>query len=153
MAGVACADMDGIVFPSEAWVADWTSRCNTSDTYRAAARGWDGVVGLEISEGGDGFLSRPLYIRLCAEDGCWSSCELGADPALAENATFRLKAPYLTWKRLVRQELEPLTAIITGRVRVEGRLSELLTWTESLRVMTRLAGQVNTTFGDEASDA
>lgn len=144
--------MDALVFPSEAWVADWTSRCNASVAYLTAARGWDGVVALEISPDGD-YPARPLYIQLSAEDGQWISYRFGPNSALAEHPSFLLSAPYLTWKQMVRQEIDPLRAIIWGTVRVQGRLSELLTWTESLRVMTRLAGQVDTAFGDEARGA
>lgn len=144
--------MDALVFPSEAWVAEWTRRCNASAAYLAAARGWDGVVAIEISPDGD-YPTRSLYVRLAAEDGRWGSHRFGPDPALAEQASFALRAPYPAWKRLVRQEMAPLPAIIRGAVRVDGRLSDLLTWTESLRVMTALAGQVDTAFGDEARGA
>ncbi len=140
--------MDALVFPSELWVADWTRRCNASAAYLTAARGWDGVVALEIGPEAD-YPPRPLYIQLCATDGQWSSYRFGPDPALAEHASFLLRAPYSTWKQVVRQQIAPLPTIIRGSIRVEGRLFELLTWTESLRVMTQLAGQVDTAFGDE----
>lgn len=140
--------MDALVFPSEEWVAAWTSQCNQSSAYLSAARGWDGVVTLRISPDGD-HRERPLYVQLTAQDGSWTSHQFGADPALADNPSFLLTAPYRTWKQLVRQEIDPVRAIMRGTVRVQGRLSELLTWSGSLRVMTELAGTVETAFEDE----
>lgn len=150
--GVACEAMDALVFPSEEWVAAWTSRCNASAAYLAAASGWDGVVALEIGPDDD-HLSEPLYVRLCAQDGQWTSFRFGPDRALAEHPSFLLTARYATWKQLVRQEIDPVRAIMRGTVRVQGRLSELFAWSDSLQVMTGLAGQVDTIFADRAPRA
>ncbi len=145
--------MDALAaFPSEAWVAAWTSRCNRSAEYLSAARGWHGVVALRIDPDED-HLESPLYVRLTARDGRWISHGFGTDPALAEHRSFLLTAPYRTWEQLVGQEIDPVRAIMGGTVRVQGRLSELLRWAGSLRVMTELAGQVDTTSGDGACGA
>jgi len=150
--GVASTSMDALVVPSEAWVAAWTSQCNQNAEYLSAARGWDGVVALRINPDGD-HLQRPYYVQLTARDGQWASHLGGADPALAEHPSFLLTAPYRTWKQLIRQEIDPVRAIMGGTVRVQGRLSELLRWSGSLRVMTELAGRVDTEFGDEVRHA
>lgn len=144
--------MDALVFPSEAWVAAWTSLCNDSPEYLVAARGWDGVVVLEISPDGDP-PERWFYVRLTAQEGRWTSHRVGADPELAGDPSFVLTAPHRTWKQLIRQEIDPVRAIMRGTVRVQGRLSELLTWSGSLRVMTEVAGQIDTAFNDEAHHA
>lgn len=136
------------MFPSPEWLTAWAGIANEDARFGQAGRGWKGAVGLVI-EPVAGVAEPPVYMRLDGFDGQWTAHALGSDAALLDGTLFTLSAAYLVWKRVIRQEIEPVRGVIQGQIRVHGHLSSLLRWTGSLRLMTELAGQLETTFADD----
>jgi putative sterol carrier protein len=90
-----------------------------------------------------------MFFRLEGADGQWSSFKIGADPGVAAGVLFTVQAPYATWKAVVRQQVHPLRGMIQGQLRVTGQLSSVLRWSKAFVVVTRVAGELDTTFEDE----
>jgi putative sterol carrier protein len=142
------------VFPSEQWVDAWVALANRTPEFEASGRGWEGAMGLVIEPDADAGLSEPIYVRLDGRHGKWLGSELGKDSSLVEGAVFVLRAPYPRWKDLIAQTIQPIRALLQGKVRVEGHLPVVLRWTTSLVILAELAGRIDTEFVDElASDS
>jgi putative sterol carrier protein len=137
------------LFPSEEWVEAWVVLANGSAEFKASGAGWEGAVGIVIDADPPSGVPEAVYIRLDGRDGKWRSHALGADPALLGGTAFVLRASYLSWKGLVRQELYPVKALLQGRIRIEGHLPVILRWITSIGVLARLAGDIDTDFVDE----
>jgi putative sterol carrier protein len=142
------------VFPSEQWVDALVALANRTPEFEASGRGWEGAVGLVIEPDADAGLSEPIYVRLDGRHGKWLGSELRNDSSLVEGAVFVLRAPYPHWKDLIRQKIQPIRALLQGKVRVEGHLPVILKWMKSVAVLAELAGRIDTEFVDElASDS
>jgi putative sterol carrier protein len=139
------------LFPSEEWVEAWVARANGSAEFNASGTGWVGAVGIVIEADPASRVPEAVYIRLDGRDGKWLSHAQGADRALLGATTFVLRAPYLSWKELVRQDLHPVKALLQGRIRIEGHLPVILRWITSIGVLARLAGEIDTEFVDEVA--
>lgn len=140
--------MADLVFPSAAWLGGWVEVCNDDEEFRRAGRGWAGTIGAVVGPD-ERYLASAVYLRLDGQEGQWTSHELTTSEAAVADATVTLTAPYGVWKIVIRQELDPLRAMIRGQVRVKGRLSVILGRVPAMRRMTRLAGTLPTLFPDE----
>jgi putative sterol carrier protein len=68
----------------------------------------------------------------------------------AVEAPFVLRGSYETWKAVMREGLDPVMAVATGRLALErGALTTLMLHTRSARLLVELARQVPTRFPDE----
>ena len=138
-----------MLFPTQEWFDEWVRVANADTRFRRAGEGWTGSVGLVV-RGARGVPARDFFVRLNGADGKWTEVSAGGDPALVNGGDFVLSANLDTWQGLVAQEIDPVRAVITGQVRVRGQLSALPAWTAALRVMTELAGGLDTAFDSTA---
>lgn len=135
-------------FLSSEWIDAWVARCNADGAFVAAGEGFYGVVVAVIDP--DHVRPGPRRIlRLEGTDGIWTRVQLGTGQDLANEPTFTLTAPYLTWKSVILGELDPIRGLVSGRLRVEGQLSTVLRWSEPFRLMVALADGLATTFAAE----
>jgi putative sterol carrier protein len=137
------------LFPSEEWVEAWVALANGSAEFEASGSGWEGAVGIVIEADPRAGVPETLYVRLEGRNGKWLSHALGTDSGILGTTVFVLRAPYLRWKELVRQDLHPIKGLLQGRIRIQGHLPVILRWITSIGVLARLAGEVDTEFVDE----
>lgn len=139
------------LFPSDEWVREWVELANGSAEFEASGAGWDGAVGAVVEADPKRGVPTTLYLRLDGREGKWLGHELGTSPAVVESAVFTLRAPYWRWKQLVGQDLNPLKAVLQGKLRVSGHAPAILRRVSSLTILMRLAGELETTFVDEVA--
>jgi putative sterol carrier protein len=139
------------LFPSEEWVEAWVTLANGSAEFEASGAGWEGTVGIVIEADPRSGVPETLYMRLDGRNGKWLAHALGTSSGILEGAVFVLRAPYLRWKELVRQDLHPIKGLLQGRIRIQGHLPVILRWIASIGVLARLAGEVDTEFVDEVA--
>jgi putative sterol carrier protein len=137
------------MFPSDQWVGAWVGLANESPEFEESGAGWDGAIGAVIEADPAGGLPETLYLRLDGREGKWLGYELGTDPASIEGAVVTLRAPYRRWRQLVAQELDPVKAVLQGKLRVRGSATAILRRIDSFAIVVRLAGEVETTFIDD----
>lgn len=132
-------------FGSEAWAASLAEEINTSSEYRNAAQGWgDGFNGdvLLVFEPDDQLdAAARLHLRL-AQGRCDGARFLAADEAA--EVGFTLRASFSVWKEILERRTLAATAILTGRMRVEGETMTLLRYTAAHRAMMHCAALVDT---------
>jgi putative sterol carrier protein len=132
-------------FGSEAWAASLAAEINASSEYRNAARGWgngfNGDVLLVFEPDDQLHASARLLLRL-AEGRCDEARFL--ETGDSTEAGFTLRAAFSVWKEILERRTLAATAILTGRMRVEGETMTLLRYTAAHRAMMHCAALVDT---------
>jgi putative sterol carrier protein len=135
------------VFGTQDWAQALEREINASSEYRNAAAGWgrgfDGSV-LLVYEA-DEVLPRTLVLWLGLAEGRCTGAEFVDDPA-ARRAGFALRAPFGVWIDLLERRTMAATAILTGKMRVEGDKLTLLRHTAAHRALVHCAASLDTTW-------
>jgi len=141
----------------EVFTEEWARACcdalNRSEAYRASAATWEGEIILQMSadpaQGVDA--DRSVYID--AHRGACRRAHLAGEDDIAR-AAFAFRADPGTWKRLLAKEIEPVAAVMQGKLRlVRGNLFTLARYSQAAKDMVSAAGEAGGTFpGDVPSD-
>jgi putative sterol carrier protein len=137
------------VFPTQAWFDDYVDLVNGSAEYRIAAVDWEGDIAFQILAEPDrrfpddvwGYLD--LWHGACRHGGVVS-------PAEGAVAAYTITAAYSRWKDVLRGELDPIKAMMQGKLRVRGDLPTIVRQVRAANELVRLTGEVDTVFPDEA---
>lgn len=135
-------------FPTQEWFRALADAINGSDAYRDVAADWEGDVAFVIEADPErglpddvwGYLD--LWHGACRE-GAVVSADRGAE------AEFVIGASYRRWKDVVRGELDPVRAMMQGKLRVRGDLPKILRYVQAAHELVAICGTVPTRFPDE----
>ena len=137
----------GIRFGSEEWARTLEAEINGSSEYRQAASSWgvgfNGNVLLAFEADASRARGTSLLIRL-AEGEC-KGAEF-SDEAGHPDAGFALRAPFSLWKDVFERKTMAATAILTGRMKVDGDKMTLLKHTAAHRALVACASSIDTDF-------
>jgi putative sterol carrier protein len=124
------------------WVRAWTQLIRESEEYRNAAAGWEGSLLLLLPEQGSGaFLD--LRRGECREGRA-------ATPEDRNLADFVISGDASTWKAVLEGDLEPLTGVATGRLRLEkGSMTTLVMHAGAAKALVATARGLDTVFPDQ----
>lgn len=134
------------------WVTAWADALRASDSYRLAARRWEGGVVLEThaapAHGVE--TARAVYLDLwhgeCRAAGLAGPKEYAA-------AAYVLRGSFDTWLQVLRGELAPTMAIMRGKLTLaKGSLAGLLPHVQAAGELVRVAQGVVVTSGDASVD-
>ena len=134
-------------FGTDAWAQALLDEINDSSEYRNAGAGWGNTFNgnlLFVFEAGEGLPSgKGLLLRLKA-----GSC-LGAefvDAVAHPEAGFVLRAPFPLWKEILERRTMAATAILTGKMKVEGDRMMLLRHAAAHKSLIHCTSMVDTVF-------
>lgn len=111
------------VFPSEEWLKALVEKLNSDERYAQVARNWEGDMAFIIEPGGQLKETARFYLDL------WhGKCRDGyvVQEGQEINPVFTLKAPYENYVRLLKGELEPMQALLTRKIGVQGNMAVLM---------------------------
>jgi putative sterol carrier protein len=134
-------------FGTEAWAQALVSQINTSSEYRNAAAKWgDGFNGniLLVFEA-DATLSSTLALLVRLSKGACLGAAFVPGASHAE-AGFGLRAPFSVWRDVLARKTLAATAILTGKMKVDGDRITLLKHTAAHRALVTCASAVETEF-------
>lgn len=143
--------------PIEVFTEEWSRACcealNRREAYHAAAEGWEGaivlVMGADPAQGVEA--DRSVYID--AHQGACRGARLATDGD-AEAAPFLFRADVATWKRLLGGEVDPVSAVMQGKLRlVRGGLFTVAKYAAAAREMIAAAAEVGGTFPEPRASA
>jgi len=115
----------GYPFPSEAWLLALHQTLNRDQQYAQVARGWEeDILCLIEAADGPGWLAA-FYLDL------WHGACRGVKayaPGTEElpAAKFTLRAPLPNFYKVISGELDPMQAMMTRRLKVEGNMAYML---------------------------
>lgn len=124
---------------SPAWIAAWADALRTSDSYRAAARSWEGAVVLEQvpDRGEPPDAARSVFLDLWRGECRAARVATAAD---REAARYVISGPRAAWERVLQGELSPTMAIMRNALSLsKGSLGGLLPHVGAATAMLRLA--------------
>ncbi|HEX6330882.1 MAG TPA: SCP2 sterol-binding domain-containing protein [Actinomycetota bacterium] len=116
-----------VPFLSDEWTVELKQRLNDSDAFRAAAGSSNATIQNVIATS-DG--QRRYWIKIA--DG---AVDLGAGDAQQPDAT--IEQDYDTAAALARSELNPVTAFMTGKIRINGSMMLLMQLQGALTELAR----------------
>ena len=134
-------------FGTAAWAAALVAEINASSEYRNAAAKWgDGFNGnvLLVFDADPTLPKTHALLVELAKGACAgaSFVEGGTHP----DAGFGLRAPFSVWKDVLSRKTLAATAILTGKMKVEGDRMTLLTHTAAHRALVACAAAIDTEF-------
>ena len=136
-------------FPSQEWAAEFKKQVQTSPAYKQAAATWTfGPVAL--------LTKADPAIGLAEDVGMWLDIERGncsdvrvVPKAEAEKAPFCITGEYARWKSVLRKELDPIKAMMQGKLKVQGDLPTIVRQVRAANELVELTQQIPTEFPDE----
>ena len=135
-------------FFSDAWAEAVCAALGASEAYREAAATWEGDLCFvaRAGEAADGS-------RLDADRTAYLDLHRGAcrgaravESAAAAGAAFAIEAAYADWHRILAGRLDPITAVMLGKLRVVGDKSAVLRHARAAKAMVACAASVETTW-------
>ena len=134
-------------FGDPAWCEAVRAEVNGSSEYRNAAAKWGvGFNGnLLLAFEGDAMLPAPLHLFLALAEGRCARAEFVPGPKYPE-AGFALRAPFSLWREILERRTLAATAILTGKMKVEGDKLTLLKHAGANRALIHCVASVPTEF-------
>jgi putative sterol carrier protein len=139
----------------EVFTEEWARACcealNRSEAYRASAATWEGEIILAMQADPAEGVESDRAVYLDTHRGECRRAHVARDEDL-ERAAFAFRADPDTWKRLLSREMEPVAAVMQGKLRlVRGNLFALAKYAQAAKDMIAAAGEVGGVFpGDSA---
>jgi putative sterol carrier protein len=137
-----------VAFPTQAWFEALVDRINASEDYRAAAAEWEGDIAFVIEAEPDRGIADDVWGILDLWHG---TCRGGGliDPRRGAAAAYVLRAPYTRWKHIVSGDLDPITAMMQGKLKVRGDLPTIVRQVRAANELVELTQGIPTEFPDE----
>jgi putative sterol carrier protein len=85
-----------------------------------------------------------IYAFIGLKDGGCEEVEVVEDPD-ERDVGFRLRGNYETWGGLVRGEVEPIPAVMSGDLEVEGDMQKVLQYSDATELLGDIAADMETT--------
>jgi len=136
-------------FPSDAWIKAFRTEINQSADYQASAATWDaGDLCLVASANPAIGLKEDYYIWLDLDHGECRKAKHAPEEE-GQEAKFIIRADYARWKQILAGDLNPILAMIQGKLKVKGHLFVLLKYKKAAEDLVACAVRVPTRFLDE----
>jgi putative sterol carrier protein len=118
----------GYAFPSEGWLTALSDVLNSDERYAYVAKNWEGdMLVLVEPEPGEaaGTKAAGAYLDLWHGKCRKTAMYTGGDPAMPKPA-FTLRAPRSLLLRIMEGKLDPMQAMVTRKLKVEGNMGYMM---------------------------
>jgi putative sterol carrier protein len=142
----------------EVFTEEWASACcealNRGGAYAVAAADWEeGVSVLSMAADPAHGIMEDRAVYIDAHRGHCRGARMATEADI-EAAPYVFRADAVTWKRLLAGEVEPVTAVMQGKLKlVRGSLFALAKHAKAATAMVAAAGEVGGTFPASSGDA
>ena len=134
-------------FGTPEWARALIEAINASSEYRNSGATWgvgfNGNVLFAFEAGGP--LTQPLYLLLKLQGGKSTGAEFVSGPT-NPGAGFTLRAPYPLWREILGGKTLAATAILMGRMKVEGNTVTLLKHAGAHRSLVHCVASLDTRY-------
>ena len=130
-------------FPDADWLSALIEKLNTDDRYAQIARNWEGDMVIKIENSGS--LLQPVSFYLDLWHGkCRDAYIISENGSPA--AVFTLTAPYTNFVRLLKGEVEPMQALLTRKIGVQGNMAVLMRNVQTVLDFVRCCREVTDSY-------
>ena len=136
-------------FPSDEWLTLYRDLINGSQEYRESSLDWEGDIAFVMEAEPDRGASEDLIAWLDLWHGeCRGARMITVDEGAA--AAYGISAPYSRWREVVEGRLEPVKAMVQGKLKLRGDLAEIVRHVRAAKELVHLTTRVPTEFLDAA---
>lgn len=113
-----------VIFPSEEWLKELEVKINSDERYAEVAKNWEGDLFFNIEP--EGNLTEPLTFYLDLWHGKCRKAEYNPDASAYPKPAFTLKATYGNITAVLTGKLNPMTAMMTMKLKVHGSMGYMM---------------------------
>ena len=129
-------------FPSAQWLNLLQAKLNSDARYNEIAKRWEGDLVFDIRPAGN--LQEPLVMYLDLWHGKCRAVEYGADLSRYAKPSFILHSPYDNFTAILRGKLDPMTAMLTNKLKVSGSMAYMMRNVPTVLDFVRCAREITT---------
>ena len=129
-------------FPSVEWLNELESKLNGDAHYNQIASRWEGDLVFDIQPAGS--LSQPLLMYLDLWHGKCRSVEFAPEAAKYPKPAFILRSPYDNFSAILLGKLDPVTALMTSKLKVIGSFAYMMRNVPTVLDFVRCAREITT---------
>ena len=129
-------------FPSLEWLQDLMAKLNSDEKYAQIARNWEGDLFFFIEP--EGNLNDQLTFYLDLWHGICRSVDYNPNPENFPKPVFTLRATYKNITSILTGKLDPMTAMLTNKLKVQGSLGYMMRNVPTVLDFVRCAREVTT---------
>lgn len=130
------------IFPSEEWLQGLERRLNSDERYNGIAKNWEGDLLFLVEP--EGSLKERLTFYLDLWHGQCRKIEYKPAPESYPNPAFTLTASYKDITAILKGTLNPMTAMMTSKLRVKGSMGYMMRNVPTVLDFVRVAREVTT---------
>jgi putative sterol carrier protein len=130
-------------FPTSEWLQALMDKLNSDERYAQIARSWEGDMAFQVDPGGT--MAEPHMLYLDLWHGKCRKVHV-VQPGEEINAAFKLKGPYDNYVRLLKGELDPMQALLTRKIGVQGNMAVIMRSVPTVLDFVRCCREVTTSF-------
>ncbi len=112
------------IFPSSAWLDALCLKLNEDAHYSQIARNWEGDLLFDIEP--EGRLREPVRMYIDLWHGACRRVDYLASTPGSTDPKFVLRAPYGNFTSILLGKLDPMTAMLTSKLKVTGSLGYMM---------------------------
>jgi putative sterol carrier protein len=127
-------------FPSPEWLQGLEQKLNSDEKYAQVAKRWEGDLFFLIAP--EGNLKERLTFYLDLWHGTCRSVDYNPDPEKYPNPVFTLQAAYNNITAILSGKLDPMTAMMTNKLKVKGNLGYMMRNVPTVLDFVRCAREV-----------
>jgi len=128
------------IFPSEEWLKGLEEKLNSDVRYGEIAKKWEGDLFFFIEP--EGNLKEQLTFYLDPWHGKCRKVEYKPQPESHPNPVFTLTATYTNITALLTGQLNPMTAMMTSKLKVRGNMGYMMRNVPTVLDFVRVAQEV-----------
>ncbi len=112
-----------IFFATDAWIKRLGDECNKSETYREAARNWEGDIYFIVEP--EGRLQETVYMYMDLYHGRCREAFVPEDHT-SLSPEFSISGSVSAWKSLADKKIDPVKALLTRKLSLKGNMAKIL---------------------------
>jgi putative sterol carrier protein len=127
------------IFPSEEWLKGVETRLNTDERYADVAKNWEGDLFIRVEPQGN--LKEGFAVYLDLWHGKCRKAEYEPDTSAHPKPTFTLTASYNDIAAILKGKLNPMTAMMTMKLKVQGNMGYMMRNVPTVLDFVRVLGE------------
>ena len=128
------------IFPSEEWLKGLESKLNSDEKYKGIAKDWEGDLFFNIEPAGN--LKEPLTFYLDLWHGACRKVDYNPAASAYPKPAFTLTATYENITAVLSGKLNPMTAMMTMKLKVSGSMGYMMRNVPTVLDFVRCAQEV-----------
>jgi len=138
---------DAIPFATDAWIKRLGDECNSSETYRQAAKNWEGDLYFIVEP--EGNMKEPVYMYMDLYHGQCRNAFVAEDPTSLK-PEFYISGPLSAWKQLANKKADPIKMLLTRKLSLKGNMAKVMRNARAAQALVNCSTKFKTVFPSDS---